>query len=156
MNGPAEYTNDRQIILGYLASFGSAAGYGFGVYFALLVIRDYAPPMTATVFALLFGLLIMIALFIRPAVADMRVAPRRAWVVVSMSGLASAWGVASIYLAFARVPVVIASPISGANPLVAILMTYIFLRRLERVSPRTVIGAALVVAGIGLVTIGRA
>ena len=156
MNGPAEYTNDRQIILGYLASFGSAAGYGFGVYFALLVIRDYAPPMTATVFALLFGLLIMIALFIRPAVADMRVAPRRAWVVVSMSGLASAWGVASIYLAFARVPVVNASPISGANPLVAILMTYIFLRRLERVSPRTVIGAALVVAGIGLVTIGRA
>jgi drug/metabolite transporter (DMT)-like permease len=156
MNGTAESTNDRQRLLGYLASFGSAAGYGFGVYFALLVIRDYAPPMTATFFSLLFGLLVMMALFLRPAVADMKVAPRRAWVVVSMSGLASAWGVASIYLAFARVPVVVASPISGANPLIAILMTYIFLRRLERVSSRTIVGAALVVAGIGLVTMGRA
>ena len=73
-----------------------------------------------------------------------------------MSGLASAWGVASLYLSLEQVSVVVASPVAGANPLVAILMTHIFLQRLERVSIRTVIGAVLVVAGVALVTIGTA
>ncbi len=156
MSGSVQYADDRQTLWGYLASFGAAAGYGLGTYFALLVIRDHAPPMTATVFSLLFGLIVMVALFMKPAWADMKVARRRAWVVISMSGVASAWGVASIYLALERVPVVVASPISGANPLIAILMTYIFLQRLERVSARTVIGAVLVVLGVVLVAVGRA
>ena len=87
---------------------------------------------------------------------DVKVASLRGWVVVSMSGLASAFGVTSFYLSLDRVSVVIASPVAGANPLVAILMTHIFLQRLERVSVRTVVGAILVVAGVALVTIGTA
>ena len=145
----------RPRLVGYLASFGAAAGYGFGTFFALLVIRDQIPPMTGTVYSLLFGTLIMALLFLRPAWTDLKVAPGRAWVVVFMSGLASAWGVASLYLALARVPLVVASPISGANPLVAILMTHLFLQRLERVSLRTVVGAAMVVVGVTLVAVGR-
>ena len=141
---------------GYLASVGSAAGYGFGTYFAYLVIRDGVPPMTATFFSLLFGLLLMAVLFPRPALVDLKLASLRGWMVVSMSGLASAFGVTSFYLSLDRISVVIASPVAGANPLVAILMTHIFLQRLERVSRRTVIGAVLVVAGVALVTIGTA
>ena len=146
----------RRTFQGYLASVGSAAGYGFGTYFAYLVIRDGVPPMTATFFSLVFGLLLMAVLFPRPALVDMKLASLRGWVVVSMSGLASAFGVTSFYLSLDRVSVVIASPVAGANPLVAILMTHIFLQRLERVSRRTVIGAVLVVAGVVLVTIGTA
>jgi drug/metabolite transporter (DMT)-like permease len=155
MNEAAHSADGRQLLMGYLTSFGAAAGYGTGTYFALLVIRDHASPMTATAFTQFFGLLVMVALFARPALADLKVARRRAWVVVSMSGLASAWGVASLYLALGRVPVVVAAPITGINPLVAILMTYLFLKRLERVSRRTVIGALLVVAGVALVAVGR-
>lgn len=149
-----EDAGGHQNLWGYLASVGSAAGYGLGTYLALLIVRDNAPPMTATFFSLLFGLLLIAALFARPALADLRLAPRRAWVVASMSGLASTMGVASLYLALERVPVVVASPIAGANPLVAIVMSHIFLQRLERVSVRTVVGAILVVVGVALVTMG--
>ena len=107
--------------------------------------------MTATFFSLVFGLLLMAVLFPRPALVDLKLASLRGWMVVSMSGLASAFGVTSFYLSLDRVSVVIASPVAGANPLVAILMTHIFLQRLERVSRRTVIGAVLVVAGVALV-----
>ena len=146
----------RRTFQGYLASVGSAAGYGFGTYFAYLVIRDGVPPMTATFFSLVFGLLLMAALFPRPALIDLKVATLRGWVVVSMSGLASAFGVTSFYLALEQVSVVVASPVAGANPLVAIILTHIFLQRLERVTLRPVIGAILVVAGVALVTIGTA
>lgn len=145
----------RPRLVGYLASFGAAAGYGAGAFLALLVIREQIPPITGTVYSLLFGTIIMAVLFLRPAWIDLAIVPRRAWVVVSMSGLASALGVASLYFALARVPLVVASPISGANPLVAILMTHFFLQRLERVTLRTVLGAAMVVIGVTLVAMGR-
>ncbi|MCY4527412.1 MAG: EamA family transporter [Chloroflexi bacterium] len=156
MTDKTEDGDGRRTLQGYLASVGSAAGYGFGTYFAYLVIRDGVPPMTATFFSLAFGLLLMAILFPRPALVDLKLASLRGWVVVSMSGLASVFGVTSFYLSLDRVSVVIASPVAGANPLVAILMTHIFLQRLERVSFRTVIGAVLVVAGVALVTIGTA
>ena len=156
MTNPIEDGDGRRTFQGYLASVGSAAGYGVGTYFAFLVIRDGVPPMTATFFSLVFGLLLMAVLFPRPALVDLKLASLRGWVVVSMSGLASVFGVSSFYLSLDRVSVVIASPVAGANPLVAIIMTHIFLRCLERVSRRTVIGAVLVVAGVALVTIGTA
>ena len=131
-------------------------GTGLAPTSPFLVIRDGVPPMTATFFSLVFGLLLMVVLFPRPALIDLKLASLRGWVVVSMSGLASAFGVTSLYLSLDRVSVVIASPVAGANPLVAIIMTHIFLQRLERVSRRTVIGAVLVVAGVALVTIGTA
>ena len=56
MTNTIEEGQGRRTIQGYLASVGSAAGYGFGTYFAYLVIRDGVPPMTATFFSLVFGL----------------------------------------------------------------------------------------------------
>ena len=116
MTDTTEEGKGRRTIQGYLASVGSAAGYGFGTYFAYLVIRDGVPPMTATFFSLLFGLLLMAFLFPRPVPVDLKLASLRGWVVVSMSGLASALGVTSFYLSLDRVSVVIASPRGGSQP----------------------------------------
>ena len=46
-------------------------------------------------------------------------------------------------------------PVSGTFPLWAILMTHLFLQRLEQVTLRTVLGAVLVVAGVGLIAVGQ-
>ncbi len=156
MTVQTEADERRRKFQGYLASVGSAAGYGLGTYLGFLVIREGVPPITASFFSLLFGLMITALLFYRPALNDVKLASPRGWVVVSMSGLASAWGVASLYLSLEQVSVVVASPVAGANPLVAILMTHFFLQRLERVSVKTVVGAVLVVAGVTLVTVGTA
>jgi drug/metabolite transporter (DMT)-like permease len=53
-------------------------------------------------------------------------------------------------------PVVIVAPIVAVYPLVTITLTAIFLRNIEKVTLRTISGAALVVTGVILVGIGTA
>lgn len=141
--------------LGYAISLGAGFGYGVGTYFASVAVRDYAPPLVASSYALLFGLIIMIGLFHRSTFSDVRLVPTRGWVVVSLAGLAGAFGVVLLFWALTEAPVVVVSPITGINPLVAILLTHVFLQRLERVTKQTVLGGVLVVAGVALVAVGR-
>ena len=63
-------------------------------------------------------------------------------------------GVSFWYLAFNEAPVVLVAPAAGTYPLVAILLSYIFLQRLERVTWRIVLGAVLVVGGVALIATG--
>lgn len=44
-------------------------------------------------------------------------------------------------------------PISGSNPLFALIFSYIFLRDVERVNSRTVLATLLIVSGIALITL---
>ena len=60
-----------------------------------------------------------------------------------------------LFWALTEAPVVVVSPITGINPLVAILLAHVFLQRLEHVTKRTIVGGILVVAGVALVAIGR-
>ena len=73
-----------------------------------------------------------------------------------LSGVASAWGVSFYFLGLNEAPVVLVGPLSGTYPLVAILLTYMFLQRLESITWHTVAGAATVVAGVALIAVGRA
>ena len=95
------------------------------------------------------------ALFHRDLIAEVPVAPRRAWLFVALAGCASTWGITFWFLALDRAPVVLVAPLAGTHPLVSILLAYLFLKRLERLSWRTLLGAALVVAGVALIATGR-
>jgi uncharacterized membrane protein len=75
---------------------------------------------------------------------------------MALSGVASAWGVAFLFYAFREAPVVLVAPISSSYPLFAIVLTHLFLQRLEKVTPRTAAGAAMVVAGVAIITITQA
>jgi len=44
-------------------------------------------------------------------------------------------------------------PISGSNPLFALVFSYIFLRHVERVNRPTILATLLIVSGIALVTL---
>ena len=54
-----------------------------------------------------------------------------------------------------RASVVLVSPLVSTYPLVSILLTHLFLKRLERVTMPTVVGGVLVAAGVALVAFGR-
>jgi uncharacterized membrane protein len=95
-------------------------------------------------------------LFHRNGVAALAKAGQEAWLFMSLSGVASAWGVAFLFLAFKEAPVVLVAPLSGSYPLVAIVLTHLFLQRLEKVTLRTVVGAIMVVAGVALIAATRA
>ncbi len=153
MTTPA--STGRRLWLGYAASLGAAVCYGSVAVVGRKIVSDFASPIVATSFSMMFGTAIVLALFGRHVNTDMKGAPGRAWLFIGLAGLAAAWGVSNWYLALGEAPVVLVAPVAGTSPLVSILMTHLFLQRLEKVTWRTVGGALLVVAGVVLVTLGN-
>ena len=147
-------TARRRVLLGYVAGVGAAACYGSITLVAKKIVTDYAPPLVGTAFSMLFGAIILGILVHRHAIVDLPLAPRQAWLMVALAGCASTWGVTFWFLALNESPVVLVAPLVGASPLVSIVLTYLFLQRLEKVTWRTVIGALMVVAGVALVVFG--
>ncbi|MCH8205491.1 MAG: DMT family transporter [Chloroflexi bacterium] len=148
-------TARRRMVLGYLAALGAAASYGSVALVGRKIVDDYSSPMVGAAFSLVLGAGMVVALFHRDAVADAPHVPRRAWAMVALAGCASTWGVSFWFLALSRAPVVLVAPLVGTSPLVSLLLAHLFLRRLERLTWRTVAGAMLVVGGVALITIGR-
>ena len=79
-------------------------------------------------------------------------APRRAYAYVVAAGLLSALALFTLFAALNRGPVVVVDPLSSPTSLFAILYTAVFLRRIERVTGRLLVGAVLVVGGVALIT----
>ncbi|MDE2838140.1 MAG: EamA family transporter [Chloroflexota bacterium] len=67
------------------------------------------------------------------------------------AGVLFAMATGSFYTALARVDYSVAAPIVGAVPLVSYVFVLLLLRGYERLTPRVVFGAMLVVAGVGII-----
>ena len=144
----------RRLALGYLAALAAAFCYGSSALIARKIVSDYSSPMVASAFSLTMGAIIVAALFHRHMFADAARAPREAWLWVALSGGAATWGVSFLFLGLTYAPVVSVSPMIGTAPLVSILLTHIFLQRLETVTWRTFLGALMVVGGVALIALG--
>ena len=153
---PTDTTDRRSTLWGYAASLGAVVGYGAAAVMSRVLVDGHTTPLVASTYSLVFGTAMVAVLFHRGAWSALAAARRRGWLFMSLSGVASAWGVGFLFYALREAPVVIVSPISGAYPLVAIVLTHLFLQRLERVTARTVMGAVLVVAGVTVITIAEA
>jgi drug/metabolite transporter (DMT)-like permease len=139
---------------GYFCAISAAAIYGAMAVLAKKIATDFASPMVASSFSLLFGFLITAAIFGKNAIDDGTRAPRKSWIFVLGAGCASAFGVSCWYLALTVAPVVIVTPVIAANPLVTIFLTAIFLRNVEQVTPRVILGAGLVIIGVVIIGFG--
>ena len=58
-----------------------------------------------------------------------------------------------MFQALSRGPVVVLSPVVSTNPLFTLLFASIFLRGVERITPRVVAGALLVVGGVVVLSV---
>ena len=146
----AEQTRGR---IGILIGLSTAAVYGLTQFLEKKVVTETAPPLIATAFALMFGLIFLSILFHRGVVGDIGRAPKRAWLFVGLAGLASSWAVLTLLFALSKSPVVLVSPAVSISPLVTILLTHLFLQRLERVTRWIVIGGALIIVGATTITV---
>lgn len=79
-------------------------------------------------------------------------APRRAYAYFVGCGLVSALSLFALFAALERGRVVIVDPLSSPTSLFAILFTAIFLREVEKITRRLIVGAVLVVSGVVLIT----
>ena len=142
------------VALGYLSALVAAIAYGVTQVLSKKLVTDFANPLVTATFTVLFGMLIF-ALFVgKQMPGEVRAAPRRSLLFIVLAGITSTAGLALMYAALTQAPVVVVSPIASINPLMAIVLAHLFLQRMERVTPRIVIGAVLVMLGVIAITVG--
>lgn len=144
----------KSVIIGYLMAMGAAMGYGGNQVVAKQIVEE-THSLVGAAFSLLFGLVILSVITARDIARQERTQPR-VYVLAVLAGLASVGGVAFLYLALGQAPVVVVAPVIGTNPLFSIILAWVFLRQMERLTPRVVLGAVLVVAGVAVVAISQA
>ena len=154
MGVPTLHTGAGRTAAGYGAALLSAIGYAAGAVVGAHVIANYASPITTSSFSLVFGAVIVGVPFIGHVRRDASGTPLRAWVMVGLAGAAASVGVTFFFLAIGTAPLVVATPVTGAYPLVAIVLSYVFINRMERVNWRTWLGGLLVVGGVVSVALG--
>ena len=137
---------------GYVFAFGAAMSYAASQVLARHGVTDFHAPLVGTTIALAFGTLGFIAIAMRDfgtRVLDFR----RGALFFIAAGCFSSMGVASIFSAVERADVVVVSPISSTYPLFTIAFAALLLGDLERLSPRIILGAALVVTGVVIISV---
>jgi len=145
----------REAIIGYGAAIGAAACYGTLAVLGRKIATDIAPPLIANSFSMILGTLVLIAIFQSQIRSDFKThSPKKGWLFVALAGCASTWGVTFWFLALGEAPAILVAPLAAVHPLFSVLLTLIFLRGLEKVTKRTILGAFLVVGGVILITLG--
>jgi drug/metabolite transporter (DMT)-like permease len=136
-----------------LFPLAAAAAFGFGNVARKFGLDAFAEITVLEAVALNeFGALIALAAY---AVArnrrDVIAAPRATYVYFAGSGTLTAVALLSLFAALAVGRVVVVDPLTAIAPLFTTVFAAVFLRDLERVTRRVVIGAALIVAGVALI-----
>lgn len=140
-------------VLGVLVALGAVVAYGTSQVLQRKLVTSVVSPPVGAALSVFFGMLFLFAASFPRLGKDLR-APKRTLGFALLAGLFSSIGVLATYFAFSYAPVVVVSPITSLNPLFAIFLSMIFLRRLEKITPRVIMGTALVVAGVVLVVVG--
>ena len=140
-------------VIGYLLATGASISYGASLVLAKQVVED-VPALIGSSIGMIFGMLVLAVLSAKNMTRD-RGSSRRSFVWSGLSGLAAGGGIALMFLAMSKAPVVVVAPIISVNPLTVILFGQIFIRDMEPLTPRILVGAVLVVVGVVIISLGR-
>ena len=142
------------IPVGIAAAVGASVSYAAGIYVASQLVNTYAPALVLACYDVMFGIA-YITVWRFPELRNTREisAPGLRWAL--LAGLGLACGIGFFYSALGRVPLSVAAPIVGTAPLFAFLFIRILLRGIERITPRILLGATLVVSGVALIGVNN-
>ncbi|MEC7835520.1 MAG: EamA family transporter [Chloroflexota bacterium] len=147
-------TTNKIRYYGFAFAVCAAFLYALSALVGKKITDDFSSPMVASAFSILFGLVATGSVFFGTVNEEARNLAGRSWVLIGLSGCASALGVTGWYLALNITPVVVVAPIVAVYPLVTIAIASLFLRGIEKVTRQTVIGAVIVVTGVLLIGLG--
>jgi drug/metabolite transporter (DMT)-like permease len=140
---------------GVLSALLATIAYGTTTVLARHIVTTTAPAQVTSAFSVLFGMLFMFGVSAPNLREDLQLPLSRLWRMVA-AGVFSSLAVLCYFTALTRLPVSVASPIVQLKTLSSIGIAHLFLKRLDRVTPRLSLGAMLVVVGVVLVILGRA
>ncbi len=139
---------------GYLAAACAAVAYGTVPALGRVAVTELTVPLVSATYTMLVGFVVMGLFSAHALPSTVRSAPARSLAFVAAGGLAMSTGVAFLYVALSRAPVVIVSPVFALNTFVALILAHLFLQRLERITLPLVAGTVLVVGGVAAVIVG--
>ena len=156
----ARSADSRRIIIGLVFATLAMLSFVMAGLLANHLVDRGASPVVVAFYEALFGLSFTLGINFRafprkglkksiPGPGRPLAASTLAWMLTA--GVLFALATGSFYTALSRIDFSVAAPLTGAVPLVSYLFVLIMLRGHERLTPRVVLGAALVVAGVGLI-----
>ena len=141
-------------LFGYLAAAGAACAYGSVPALGRVAVTDFAIPLVSATYTMLVGFIVMGLLSAGSIPGMVRHAPRRSLLLVALGGASMSTGVAFLYLALSKAPVIVVSPVFSLTAVVSLVLAHVFLQRLERITLPLALGTFFAVGGVVVVIIG--
>ena len=130
--------------------FPVLAGMGFGVAHVLrkMGLNTFPEPLVGVAVqnaaALCFFLVIA---YTQRNQQRLALSDKRAWTIFGLSGLSYVLGQISLFCALDLGLVVVVSPLSSVSPVFVLIIASIFLRKIERITWKIVLGTVFIIAG---------
>ncbi len=138
------------VTLGVVFAALAAVSFAAGGFIGKQLVDDGTPGVVVAFYDVAFGLLFLTVVSARGLRSGFRFERSAVkWVVIAGIGFALASG--SFFTGLSSIDFSVGAPIVGAVPLVSYVFVLLILRGHERLTLRSVVGAALVVAGVGLI-----
>jgi drug/metabolite transporter (DMT)-like permease len=149
-NSADAHVPNRQVTSGIVFTVLSGLSFAASGFFANKLVDEGTPGVIVGFYEDLFGLVLVLAINFR-LFQSRPVMPRTSlyWTIAAASVFAIAF--ASFYTALSRIDFSVGAPILGAVPMVSYVVVLFVLRGEERITPRALLGATLVVVGVGII-----
>lgn len=146
--GPAFSRSLPMAVVG--PALAAAVCYGLGNVARGAAVDAWREPLVGGLLGAVTGILayLVVGTPVRGIVADLRTADRRGVWLWSLAGAVTIAGQIAVIAATAYIPIAVAVAISSALPIVVIPASVLFLGDADRITGRTVAGAALVTGGV--------
>ena len=138
------------VTLGIVFAALAALSFAAGGFIGKQLVDDGTPGVVVAFYEVTFGLMFLTVARARNLSSGFRLERGTLkWVVIA--GISFALASSSFYTALSRIDFSVGAPIVGAVPLVSYVFVLLTLRGHERLTSRSVLGAVLVVGGVGLI-----
>lgn len=147
---------DRRYLLGCLSGLMAGAATGASTVLAKQTVALYEAPLAITSLGMLAAMLVVLPTvgIIAARNAEIRKYDWRSMWFVGLSGLSTTVSIVAQIFAVQRADVVIVAPILATFPLWTLLLSHIFIARLEQITLRLTVGTVVTVAGVAAVAVG--
>ena len=150
------WRTDRRYLVGCLAGLTAGAATGGSTVLAKQAVSVYDSPLVITTLGMLAAMFLVIPVVgliaaRNPAIRAFQWKPMG---FVAISGLSTTVSIVAQIFAVQRADVLIVAPILATFPLWTLLLSHIFIARLEQITLRLTAGAFVTVAGVIAVVLG--
>ena len=150
------WRTDRRYLIGYIAGLVSGAATGGSTVLAKQAVSVYNSPLTITALGMLAAMFLVVPVV--SVIAARNPAVRsfdwKSMSFVGISGLSTTISIVAQVFAVQRADVVIVAPILATFPLWTLMLSHIFISRLEQITLRLTIGTIVTVVGVIAVVLG--